>query len=126
MGCGCNEASRSAGSLCRMVGKGELIRMSTTGYSPLKKIFNRDTLKLSYSCMPNIKNAIDKHNKSQLHSQQDPTKNCNCRDKPNCPLNGKCREKGIIYQATVTTKDNEHRPTTEEHRNIHRINRNRV
>ena len=70
----------------------------------LKPIFNRNTLKLSYSCMPNVKNAIDAHNKAQLKKPAaEPPKNCNCRDKPNCPLNGGCRTKGIVYQATVTT-----------------------
>ena len=70
----------------------------------LKPIFNRNTLKLSYSCMPNVKNAIDAHNKAQLKKPAaEPPKNCNCRDKPNCPLNGGCRAKGIVYQATVTT-----------------------
>ena len=30
---------------------------------PLHKIFNQNTLKLSYSCMPNVRNIIDNHNK---------------------------------------------------------------
>ena len=64
------------------------------------------TLKISYSCMPNVKNAIDAHNKTQLRQPTtEPTKSCNCRDKPNCPLNGQCRSKGIIYQATVSTQE---------------------
>jgi hypothetical protein len=33
---------------------------------PLYKIFNRNTVKISYSCMPNIKQTIDGHNKSML------------------------------------------------------------
>ena len=70
----------------------------------LKPIFNRNTLKLSYSCMPNVKNAIDAHNKAQLKKPAaEPPKNCNCRDKPNCSLNGECRAKSIVYQASVTT-----------------------
>ena len=70
----------------------------------LKPIFNRNTLKLSYSCMPNVQNAIDAHNKAQLKKPvAERPKNCNCRDKPNCPLNGECRVKSIVYQATVTT-----------------------
>ena len=70
----------------------------------LKPIFNRNTLKLSYSCMPNAKNAINAHNKAQLKKPAaEPPKNCSCRDKPNCPLNGECRAKSIVYQATVTT-----------------------
>ena len=33
---------------------------------PLHKIFNCNTVKISYSCMPNIKQTIDGHNKSTL------------------------------------------------------------
>ena len=33
---------------------------------PLHKIFNRHTLKLSYSCMPNMKTIISSHNKKLL------------------------------------------------------------
>ena len=33
---------------------------------PLHKISNRNTVKISYSCMPNIKQTIDGHNKSTL------------------------------------------------------------
>ena len=68
----------------------------------LKPIFNRNTLKLSYSCMPNVKTKIDQHNKSQLKKPED-NNSCNCRNKNNCPLEGKCQESSIVYQATVTT-----------------------
>ena len=33
----------------------------------LHKIFNRNTVKISYSCMTNLKQNIDGHNKSTLH-----------------------------------------------------------
>lgn len=71
----------------------------------LRKIFNRNTVKVSYSCMPNIKNIIDQKNKKILNNNQTEqnTKNCNCRKNEECPINGKCREKNIVYQATVTT-----------------------
>ena len=32
------------------------------------KIFNRNNIKVSYSCMPNIKSAINSHNRKILHS----------------------------------------------------------
>ena len=78
-----------------------------------KKIFNRNTLKLSYSCMPSVKKLIDGHNKAILKSfetaqqQQDEGKTCNCRTKKEeeCPLNGECLENEVVYQATVTTQD---------------------
>ena len=35
---------------------------SFTPDHPLRKIFNRNTLKLSYSCIPNVKSIISSHN----------------------------------------------------------------
>ena len=78
----------------------------------LRTIFNRSTLKLSYSCLPNIKNTIDSHNKAQLKkSDTEAKKDCNCRNKANCPLKGNCREHNIVYQATVTTRENDNNRT---------------
>ena len=74
---------------------------------PLYKIFNRHTLKLSYSCMPNMKSIISSHNKHILSNANAPTPQpdtCNCRKKSDCPLEGKCLQTNIIYQATVTTE----------------------
>ena len=73
---------------------------------PLKKIFNKNTLKISYSCMPNLERRIDAHNKSILRERpQQPEKMCNCRSKPDCPLKGECLTTNVIYQATVETSD---------------------
>ena len=76
---------------------------------PLHKIFNKHTLKLSYSCMPNIKSIISSHNKavlSNFYQSQTQTnkKECNCREKDQCPLDGKCLTQNVVYQATVTTQ----------------------
>ena len=70
----------------------------------LHKIFNRNTLKLSYSCMTNIKTIISNHNKAQI-KKSDPThdSNCNCRNSSMCPMDGKCNDQNMIYQAEVTT-----------------------
>ena len=70
------------------------------------KFFNRHTLKLSYSCMPNMKSVISSHNKYVLSNFNSPTQQpdtCNCRKKPDCPLEGKCLQSNVNYQATVTT-----------------------
>ena len=56
--------------------------------------------------MNNIKAIINKHNKRILHQNHNNNNNqrcCNCQVKNNCPMKGKCLEKCIIYQATVTT-----------------------
>ena len=72
------------------------------------KLFNRNTVKVSYSCTKNMKSIIQSHNKSVLSGKEnrDTTgKMCNCRDKPSCPLNGSCLVERSIYQATVTCDD---------------------
>jgi len=74
--------------------------------NPLHKIFNTNTLKLSYSCMSNVKTIISSHNKAQLNkpsNQSDEINNCNCRNKNTCPLEGNCHIRNIIYQAEVAT-----------------------
>ena len=72
----------------------------------LKKILNRNTLKVSYACMPNIATTISSHNRNILNktslNNPDSQRLCNCRDKPKCPLDGKCLQQSVIYQATVT------------------------
>ena len=75
----------------------------------LRKIFNRNTVKLSYSCTPNMKQVIDGHNKAILKNAQNPEENqpkkmCNCRNEKECPLEGECLQNEIVYQATVTTR----------------------
>lgn len=67
------------------------------------KIFNKNNLKVSYSCMPNMKSVINSHNKNIINSSNEPSSKCNCVDKSKCPLNNECLTKNIVYKATVTT-----------------------
>ncbi len=57
--------------------------------NPLSKIINRNTVKLSYSCMPNVGKIIAAHNKTLLAEHRDkeaePAKECNCRQRNECP-----------------------------------------
>ena len=57
--------------------------------------------------MPNMNALISQHNKSILNQQSPIDYGCNCRVKCDCPLDGKCKTDNVIYQATVTTNDNE-------------------
>ncbi|KAJ8041040.1 hypothetical protein HOLleu_15528 [Holothuria leucospilota] len=73
----------------------------------LHKIFNRNTVKISYGCMTNLQQIVSAHNKSKL---ADTTKikassGCNCKDPSCCPLPGNCKAESIIYQATVSSDD---------------------
>ena len=71
------------------------------------KIFNRNTLKLSYCCTTNIANIIKQHNSKILdESSNKQDRLCNCRAKENCPMNGNCRIKSVIYKAVVTAENN--------------------
>ena len=57
----------------------------------LYKIINKNTVKLSDSCMNNVQQIINSHNKTILTSTaENNNKLCNCREKNSCPLNGKC------------------------------------
>ena len=77
---------------------------------PLHKILNRNTLKLSNSCIPNMKNIITLHNISvpNKEAQRKPSEavECSCQQKDSCSLSAKCQTKGLVYQATVARKDN--------------------
>ena len=71
----------------------------------LSKIINRNTIKISYSCLPNVKQIIRTHNRKVLSdnrtkNQTQEKKECNCRKKV-CPVEGQCLKENVIYQATV-------------------------
>ena len=72
---------------------------------PLHKLFNRNNVKVSYSCMPNFKQTVQRHN-LKVTSNKTPDQACNCTQKDNCPVNGDCMKKSVVYQADVTSKGN--------------------
>ena len=64
--------------------------------------------------MTDVKQIISANNKKLLREynvnietqpNQPADRKCNCRKKIECPLNGNCLQKSIIYQATVIRKD---------------------
>ena len=71
----------------------------------LHKLFNRNNVKVSYSCTENVKKIIQSHNKRITSDVPTETVTCNCRVKDNCPLNGKCLTKSIIYKCDVTAPE---------------------
>jgi hypothetical protein len=63
---------------------------------------------MSYRCTANLARKISGHNAKILSSTQnneEPKKECNCRKKDECPVQGKCLQAGVVYQATVTRQD---------------------
>ena len=83
----------------------KLIDKNFPASHPLSKVINRNTVKISYKCMPNMKKAIGRHNNNVLKKQdeeqeQEPGCNCTGRCGP-CPLNGACLVDKVVYKATV-------------------------
>ena len=62
-------------------------------------------MKLSYSCMPNVKSIINKQKISRWNNSDNKVavKQCNCRSNKNCSLNGKCCRKSTVYKASLKT-----------------------
>ena len=74
----------------------------------LKSIMNRNWCKISYRTTPNLAAIISSHNKKILKSGVEDTERlCNCRKGHQCPLDGKCLSRNLIYQATVSTDRSE-------------------
>ena len=85
-----------------------------------QKIFNRKTLKISYSGTKNIFQIINDHDKNITQNFQDQINNrnnnnnnnnngikkCNCKSRDNCPMNGLCNLNNVIYQAIIYPKEN--------------------
>ena len=70
------------------------------------KISNRNTLKLSYFCMPNLKSLINSHNQNVLKDQPQSTpKTCNCLKKEDCRMNGLCLTESVYATITCDKKN---------------------
>ena len=76
--------------------------------SEYHKIINRNCVKLSYCCSPNILALINGHNRRLTsHTEEKNEKLCNCKSTNNCPVQNKCCLRRVVYQANITTANNE-------------------
>ena len=80
----------------------------------LHKIFNRKTLKISYSCTNNISQIINSHNNKLINKFHNQVNNnninskkieCNCKSQSDCPMNGLCSLDNVVYQAIIYPKE---------------------
>ena len=70
------------------------------------KLFNKNTVKISYSCTRNIKTIINSHNAKVLFRKKSTEQRTyNCLNKVNCPLEQKCLTANIVYKAKVTSSN---------------------
>ena len=81
----------------------------------LRKSLNRNTVKVSYRTMPNMKSVISKHNSKVLRESrpaklEDGETGCSCqlvkrtKNIDDCLLEGQCKKSNVIYQAKVTNQ----------------------
>jgi hypothetical protein len=70
-----------------------------------KKLFNRNNLKVSYSCMRNMQSIVTSHNRKILNEkpQEEPERTCNCSRNATCPMNGNCLSENTIYSGKITS-----------------------
>ena len=77
-------------------------------------IFNKNKIKISYSCCPNMRSIISSHNKHILNSNSTGY-GSNCSNRDEYPLENKCLTPRIVYRADVTNNK------TDEHEYYYRI-----
>ena len=71
----------------------------------LHKVCNKNTIKLSYSCMDSMAKIIKGHKCKLTKSKQNKRSTCNCWKNEDCPLPGKCTTSNVIYEAKVSATD---------------------
>ena len=68
----------------------DLVRIHFLPQHPLHKLFNKNTIKLSYSCMINMDNLIKAHSNKILRKEEakhtSQIRQCNCGDRSTCPV----------------------------------------
>ena len=81
----------------------DLIDKHFSSGNDASKLFNKNKLKISYKCLPNLKSKISAHNKHILSKREDITNlgGCNCQKRLECPLNGNCLVSDTVYRAEV-------------------------
>ena len=80
----------------------KILKRNFPSGNQLHKIFNKNCVKLSYSCMPNINGIINRSNIAKLGTKKNKViDKCNCRDKVRCPLEGKCKQECVVYLVEV-------------------------
>ena len=68
------------------------------------KLFNKNNVKISYSCMPNMESVIQNHNSNLLSKHTTPVsaRSFSCRQKSECPFNNKCLSESLVYKVAAS------------------------
>ena len=87
-----------------------LVRKHFPRYHKFNKIFNKNNVKVSYSCMDNMAKILKSHNAKLTKDENARNTACNCQSSRVCPLNGNCQVDIVVYGAVVII--NEETPGT--------------
>ena len=71
----------------------------------MHKTFNWNSVKVSYSFTQIVASIIKSHNKKLINAGQQNMKECNCRKKEECSLEGKSRSKNIVHKCVTAVTD---------------------
>ena len=71
----------------------------------LHKIFNRNTVKVSYSCMQNMSKIYKGHNSKATYAPCNRLTFCNCPEKGQCSMNGIFQNMDAVYDCPVTLSE---------------------
>ena len=74
-----------------------LIKNYFSKTNKLHKIFNRNPVKMSYSCMSNMSSILSSHDLNEINPHKTQTYGCNCRIKESCKLQNQCLTPKVIY-----------------------------
>ena len=71
----------------------------------LRKIFNRNTVKVSYSCMQNMSKIFKGHNSKIIFTPCNQLTLCNCRVNGECPMDDKCQTMDAVHDCRVISPE---------------------
>ena len=81
-----------------------LINKHFLPHHKFSKIFNRNNMKTSYRCMPNMKSRANIHSKTVTKAQPSAqARTFNCINKSKCFLNNKCLSNNVLCKANITS-----------------------
>ena len=88
----------------------KLLEKHFPAHHKFRKIFNRNTFKISYLCLPNVKAKVNMHNKTILRPtnveqsvDSEPIRMCNCPRTAECPFEDVCLDKDVRYTAELSS-----------------------
>ena len=88
-------------------------------HHPYHKFFNRNTVKVSYSCMPNMAAIISSHDTKMPKPDSDPnTRTCSCRNKSNAHLKGTAWPSALCTRRLSLQLPSQHNTTSVSQRAI--------